>query len=140
MKNSQKPVIQVSQLVKSFGTHTVLKGFDLELFEGENLVVMGKSGSGKSVLIKCIIGLETPDSGSIAIYGKQTENFDEAEWNEMPNAGVSISRDLSHWGQESALSRHEVQVTPCIRQEYQKTRSAKFHSCHWHKLPEYYDF
>lgn len=83
MKNSQKPVIQVSQLVKSFGTHTVLKGFDLELFEGENLVVMGKSGSGKSVLIKCIIGLETPDSGSIAIYGKQTETFDEAEWNEM---------------------------------------------------------
>ncbi len=45
----------------------MLNGFNLKLFEGENLVVMGKSGSGKSVMVKCLVGLIQPDSGSIAI-------------------------------------------------------------------------
>jgi len=47
----------------------VLKGFNLQLFKGENLVIMGKSGSGKSVMVKCIVGLIQPDSGSITING-----------------------------------------------------------------------
>ena len=47
----------------------MLKGFNLQLFEGENLVIMGKSGSGKSVMVKCIVGLIQPDSGSITING-----------------------------------------------------------------------
>ena len=45
----------------------MLKGFSLKLYEGENLVIMGKSGSGKSVMVKCIVGLIQPDSGSITI-------------------------------------------------------------------------
>jgi phospholipid/cholesterol/gamma-HCH transport system ATP-binding protein len=44
------------------------------LHEGENLVIMGKSGSGKSVMIKCLIGLEIPDSGSIKVMGEEIEN------------------------------------------------------------------
>ena len=50
-----KPVLKIRGLRKSFGTHHVLNGFDLDLYEGESLVVMGKSGSGKTVMIKCIV-------------------------------------------------------------------------------------
>ncbi|MFZ4105853.1 ABC transporter ATP-binding protein [Flavobacterium sp.] len=65
-----KPIIEIKDLHKSYGTKHVLDGFHLNLMEGENLIVMGKSGSGKSVMIKCLIGLEKVDSGSILIMGK----------------------------------------------------------------------
>lgn len=64
-----EPVLKIRDLRKSFGTHHVLNGFNLDLFEGESLVVMGKSGSGKTVMIKCIVRLMQPDSGSIEIMG-----------------------------------------------------------------------
>lgn len=63
----KKPVLVLKDLKKSFGDNHVLKGFSLTLHEGENLVIMGKSGSGKSVMVKCIVGLIQPDSGSIRI-------------------------------------------------------------------------
>ena len=76
MINSEKkiaPVLELVNLKKSFGNNHVLNGFNLQLFEGENLVVMGKSGSGKSVMIKCLVGLLQADSGSIKI--KQHDMF-----------------------------------------------------------------
>ena len=66
-----KQVIHIEKLNKSFGENKVLRNFDFDLYEGENVVVLGKSGSGKSVLIKCIIGLMKPDSGSINVLGKE---------------------------------------------------------------------
>ena len=63
-------VVRVRNLYKSFGDNRVLRDFSLSLTKGENVVVLGKSGSGKSVLIKCIIGLMKPDSGSIHVLGK----------------------------------------------------------------------
>jgi phospholipid/cholesterol/gamma-HCH transport system ATP-binding protein len=65
------PVIEVTGLHKSFGSNHVLKGVDLRLSEGENLVVLGKSGSGKSVLIKIIGGLIRPDAGSVRVLGQE---------------------------------------------------------------------
>lgn len=62
-----KIVLELKDLRKSFGDNHVLNGFNLKLYEGENLVVMGKSGAGKSVMIKCLVGLMQPDSGSITI-------------------------------------------------------------------------
>ena len=62
-------VMQVAHLYKSFGSNHVLADFNMELHKGEAVVVLGKSGSGKSVLIKCIIGLLKPDSGSIYMLG-----------------------------------------------------------------------
>lgn len=63
-------VLVIRHLYKSFGNNHVLADFNLELRKGENVVVLGKSGSGKSVLIKCIIGLLKPDKGSIEVFGK----------------------------------------------------------------------
>ncbi len=69
-KSNIKPIIEIKGLNKSFGNNHVLVGFHLYLNEGENLVVMGKSGSGKSVMIKCLIGLEQPDSGESSSWTK----------------------------------------------------------------------
>jgi phospholipid/cholesterol/gamma-HCH transport system ATP-binding protein len=67
---SKETVIEIVNLKKAFGVQEVLKGVSLQLFEGENLVVLGKSGSGKSVLIKCIARLLKPDGGTIDVLGE----------------------------------------------------------------------
>jgi phospholipid/cholesterol/gamma-HCH transport system ATP-binding protein len=66
-KVSLKQVIEINNLKKSFGSQQVLKDVSLKLIDGENLVVLGKSGSGKSVLIKCIVRLLSPDGGTIQV-------------------------------------------------------------------------
>lgn len=66
-KENRKIVLELKDIHKSFGDNHVLNGFNMKLYEGENLVIMGKSGSGKSVMVKCIVGLIHPDSGSITI-------------------------------------------------------------------------
>lgn len=63
-------MIEIHGLTKSFGSKHVLSGIDLSIAKGESLVVIGGSGTGKSVLLKCILGLITPDAGSIVIDGK----------------------------------------------------------------------
>jgi phospholipid/cholesterol/gamma-HCH transport system ATP-binding protein len=72
-------VIKIRDLNKSFGDNQVLNGFNLTLHEGENLVVMGKSGSGKSVMIKCLVGLIQPDSGFISVLGKEINLLDHED-------------------------------------------------------------
>ncbi len=67
--NNLESVIEIKQLHKAFGDLTVLNGVDLTLSKGENLVVLGRSGSGKSVLIKIIAGLLYPDSGTVKTLG-----------------------------------------------------------------------
>jgi phospholipid/cholesterol/gamma-HCH transport system ATP-binding protein len=64
------PVIAVEDLHKSFGSQDVLDGVSLAVKRGETLAVLGRSGTGKSVLLRVIIGLETPDSGSVRIHGQ----------------------------------------------------------------------
>lgn len=74
--DARQAVLKINNLCKSFGTNQVLADFSMELSDGENVVVLGKSGSGKSVLVKCIIGLLTPDSGSIIIFGTDISHVD----------------------------------------------------------------
>lgn len=75
----KEPVIEIEHLQKSFGQQQVLKDINLSLYNGENLVILGKSGSGKSVLIKCIIGLLIPDSGRINVFGKNLNELNKDE-------------------------------------------------------------
>ena len=77
------PIIEMKDLKKSFAKNDVLKGFSMELFEGENLVIMGKSGSGKSVMIRCLVGLMQPDSGSIEIMGKNIANLNQKDLDDL---------------------------------------------------------
>ncbi|MFZ4680474.1 MAG: ABC transporter ATP-binding protein [Flavobacterium sp.] len=79
----KKPIIEIKNLKKSYGDNHVLEGFNMELYEGENLVIMGKSGSGKSVMIKCLIGLEEPDNGTITIMGQNINNLEHWELDEL---------------------------------------------------------
>jgi phospholipid/cholesterol/gamma-HCH transport system ATP-binding protein len=72
-------IMAIRHLYKSFGKQTVLIDFNLVLGKGENVVVLGKSGSGKSVLIKCIIGLLEPDKGSIEMFEKNIPDLDRDE-------------------------------------------------------------
>lgn len=65
--NSTEKVIEIKNLYKAFGSYQVLENASLDLYKGENLVVLGKSGTGKSVLIKIIIGLLKPDSGMVNV-------------------------------------------------------------------------
>ncbi len=76
---SQPPKIEVRGLRKRFGPKVVLDGVDLDIAAGESLVVIGGSGSGKSVMIKCILGLVRPDAGSILIDGQETTKLDARE-------------------------------------------------------------
>ncbi len=78
MKNT---VAEIKHLKKSFGTKNVLKDISLKLEKGENLVVLGKSGSGKSVLIKCLVGLIQPDSGEVDLFGKEISELTNQELN-----------------------------------------------------------
>ncbi|MDP2888013.1 MAG: ABC transporter ATP-binding protein [Bacteroidota bacterium] len=66
----RESVIEINNLKKSFGTQQVLKDVSIKLYKGENLVILGKSGSGKSVLIKCIVRLMNPDAGTINVLGE----------------------------------------------------------------------
>lgn len=72
IKNSE-PVISIQGLYKSFGDLHILKDIDLEVFKGENMVVLGRSGAGKSVLIKILVGLLLPEKGVVKVLGKQVD-------------------------------------------------------------------
>src|SRR5665811_828952 len=81
--NYEEPVISIKGLYKKFGNLKVLKGIDFNLFKGENVAVLGKSGSGKSVLIKIIVGLLKPDKGDVFVMGKQVDILDRIELDEL---------------------------------------------------------
>ncbi len=78
-QKSVKAIIEILDLEKSFGSNHVLKGFNMNLKKGENIVVLGKSGCGKSVLIKCIVGLLNYDSGSLKVFGNEINALSQQE-------------------------------------------------------------
>jgi phospholipid/cholesterol/gamma-HCH transport system ATP-binding protein len=78
-KGRGEPLIEIKDLHKAFGKNHVLRGFHMELYDRENLVIVGKSGSGKSVLLKCIVRLEEIDSGSLKVLGKSIPDLDHDE-------------------------------------------------------------
>ena len=84
---AKEPALTIEHLYKQFGTNKVLDDFNLTVYKEENVVVLGKSGSGKSVLIKCIVGLLKPDKGNIYVFG---ENITKIEYEELDRVRSKI--------------------------------------------------
>ncbi len=76
-------VIALKDVYKSFGELDVLKGVTLDIYKGENVAVLGKSGSGKSVLIKILVGLLKPDSGEVVVLGQRVDQLKEKDLNAL---------------------------------------------------------
>jgi len=83
IETEQDVVIRIQHLKKSFGSNEVLKDINLDLHHGENLAILGRSGQGKSVTIKCIIGLMEQDGGTINVLGKEISELDDAALKEV---------------------------------------------------------
>ena len=79
----KEAVITIREVYKSFGSNHVLQGVDLDLFRGENVVVLGRSGTGKSVLIKIISGLLKQDSGTVNVLGEEVETLNDKQLQEL---------------------------------------------------------
>ena len=82
-KDQNSALVRIRDLKKSFGDNRVLRGFNLELYPEENLVIVGKSGSGKSVLIKCLVRLIEVDDGEVMVLGKSIPDLDQEELDQI---------------------------------------------------------
>ena len=114
-----KPIIEIKGLYKSFGKHNdVLKGVDLTVDAGENLVVLGKSGSGKSIAIKCLVGLVAADKGEIRVFDTDITQLANSELNAIrvrigflfQNAALYDSMTVRQ-NMEFPLKRHFKKLT-----------------------------
>src|SRR5947209_9410589 len=95
-ENNNEPPVALKGLRKSFGEQTVLDGIELKVAQGETLAVLGRSGTGKSVLLKLIIGLQKPDSGSVRIDGKEVQRLSSKEL-------IEIRKKIGFLFQQGAL-------------------------------------
>jgi phospholipid/cholesterol/gamma-HCH transport system ATP-binding protein len=81
--DNREKVISIRGLYKSFGENQVLRGIDLDVYKGENVVVLGRSGTGKSVLIKIIAGLLKPDEGQVNVLGMEVETLNDIQLRDL---------------------------------------------------------
>jgi len=113
-------VITVRDVSKSFGDLHVLRGVNLELYKGENLVVLGRSGTGKSVLIKLISGLLKPDSGTIEVLD---EHVDELEEKELQELRLKIGFSFQSSALYDSMTVRENLEFPLVRNKRHLTRA-----------------
>ncbi|MEO5909722.1 MAG: ATP-binding cassette domain-containing protein [Pelobium sp.] len=119
MEKEQEAVISIRNVEKSFGDYHVLRGADLDLYMGENLVVLGRSGTGKSVLIKIICGLLTQDSGSVKVLGKEVSDLSGKELLELRlSIGFSFQNSALY---DSMTVRKNLEF-PLVRNQKNLTR------------------
>ncbi len=80
---NREKVVEIDHLKKSFGTKEVLKDISYNLYKGENLITLGKSGTGKSVSIKCMVGMLRQDSGSVKVFGEEVADMNEDQLRDL---------------------------------------------------------
>lgn len=89
-------LFELRGITKAFGSHEVLRGIDLDIHQGEFLTIIGESGCGKSLVLKSLIGIMTPDAGSLRFDGEEVAGYSDAQWTRLrPRVGMLF--------QESAL-------------------------------------
>ncbi|MEC3880833.1 ABC transporter ATP-binding protein [Parapedobacter sp. 10938] len=115
----EKRVITVRNVSKSFGELDVLRGVDLDLFKGENLVVLGRSGTGKSVLIKLISGLLKPNTGTIEVLG---EHVDELSDKELQQLRLKIGFSFQNSALYDSMTVRENLEFPLVRNKRHLSR------------------
>lgn len=119
LANNREAVVSIRDLYKAFGTNEVLRGVDMDLYQGENLVVLGRSGTGKSVLIKIIAGLLKPDSGTVNVLGLDVPALNAKELNELRlQLGFSFQNSALY----DSMSVKENLAFPLSRHRRQLTR------------------
>jgi phospholipid/cholesterol/gamma-HCH transport system ATP-binding protein len=121
----KKAVVVIRELYKAFGDNEVLRGVDLDLHHGENLVVLGKSGTGKSVLIKIISGLLKPDSGSVNVLGKEVPLLNEKGLNELR---LKIGFSFQNSALYDSMTVRENLAFPLVRHKSHLTRKEVNHA------------
>ena len=108
----REPVISIRGLYKSFGENHVLQGIDLDVFKGENVVVLGRSGTGKSVLIKIIAGLLKPDSGTVRVLGEEVDKLGK---NELRDLRLKIGFSFQNSALYDSMTVRENLEFPLVR-------------------------
>ena len=114
-------VIEINNLCKAFGDYKVLENASLDLYKGENLVVLGKSGTGKSVLIKIIVGLLLPDSGTVSVLG---QHIDQISYQDLLDLRLRIGFSFQNSALYDSMTVRENLEFPLVRNERNMTRAA----------------
>ncbi|MDR3009612.1 MAG: ATP-binding cassette domain-containing protein [Sphingobacterium sp.] len=123
--DNSKPVIEIRDLSKSFGDNHVLRGVNLDLYKEENLVVLGRSGTGKSVLIKLIAGLLRPDEGTINVLGDSVTELNDRQLRELRlKIGFSFQNSALY---DSMTVRENLEF-PLVRNKRNLTRTEINHA------------
>jgi phospholipid/cholesterol/gamma-HCH transport system ATP-binding protein len=112
-------VIKLRGVAKSFADYDVLRGIDLDLYQGENLVVLGRSGTGKSVLIKLISGLLTPDAGTIEVLGNEVSTISERD---LENLRIRIGFSFQNSALYDSMTVRKNLEFPLVRNRKGITR------------------
>ena len=123
-KGAEK-VIEIKGLMKSFGNFHVLKGIDLDVYKGENLVVLGKSGTGKSVLIKIIVGLLTPDAGDVKVLGQLV---DQITYKELLALRLKVGFSFQNSALYDSMTVRENLEFPLVRNQKNLTKAEVKHA------------
>ena len=121
-------VIEIKKLEKSFGGNQILNGVNLELSRGENIAILGESGTGKSVLIKCIVGLIKADSGIIKVLNKNVTELNNNEMDEMrKNVGylfqggalydsMTVRQNLEFPVRRTQISKNKAEIKDMVEE------------------------
>lgn len=123
----QTQVITIRSLYKSFGTNSVLRGVDMDVCKGENVVVLGRSGTGKSVLIKIISGLLKPDSGHVNVLGKEVDRLDSRELRDLR---LRLGFSFQHSALYDSMTVRENLEFPLVRNRKQLKQRDVLHAVH----------